>query len=84
MYWIASLLNIFQYFGSYHWSRSQKAYWTNILESVQILKHLNKLPAKLMSSKSLSRLLVAMVSDLCNHFCCSFTLYSFHFIFVST
>ena len=36
----------FHYLGSYHWSRSKMAYWTNIVESVQIFELLNKLPSK--------------------------------------
>ena len=65
-----------------------EAYWVNIVESVQIFEHLNKLPSKpplyeANEFQVLQPLLVAMVSDLGNHFC-SFSLYSFHFIYVST
>ena len=65
----------------------KEAYWTNIVESVQIFEHLNKLPSKPPLHEAnefqiLEPLLVAMVSDLGNHFC-SFSLYSFHFTYVS-
>ena len=57
--------------------------WTNIVESVQIFKHLNKLPSKSPLYEAnelqvLEPLMVAMVLDLWNHFC-SFSLYSFYF-----
>ena len=62
----------------------KKAYWTNIVESVQIFEHLNKLLSKSPLYEAnefqvLEPLLVAMVSDLMNHFW-SFSLYSFQFI----
>ena len=65
-----------------------ETHWTNIVESIQIFEHLNKLPSKsplyeANEFKVLEPLLVAMVSDLWNHFC-SFSLYSFNFIYVST
>ena len=59
----------------------KEAYWTNIVESVQIFEHLNKLPSKspLHEANDFQvhdQLLVSMVSDLWNIFCC-FSLYSF-------
>ena len=52
----------------------KEAYWTNIVESVQIFEHLNKLQSKSPFYEAnefqvLKPLLVAMVSDLGNHFC---------------
>ena len=66
----------------------KEAYWTNIIESVQISEHLNKLPSnsplyEANEFQILESLLVAMVLDLSSHFF-SFSLYSFHFIYVST
>ena len=66
----------------------KEACWTNIVESVQIFKHLNKFPSKSHLHEAnefqvLEPLLVAMVSDLWNNFC-SFSLYSLYFIYVST
>ena len=66
----------------------KEAYWTNIVESVQIFEHLNKLPSKSPLYETnefqvLKPLLVAMVSDLGDHFCSS-SLYSFYFIYVYT
>ena len=63
-------------------------YWTNIVESVQIFEDLSKVPSKYPLHQAnefqiLEPLLVAMVSGLVNHFC-SFSLNSFHFIYVST
>ena len=46
MYWIASLLIFFHYFGPIIEVIVKEAYWTNIVESVQIFEHLNKLPSK--------------------------------------
>ena len=65
----------------------KETYWTNIVESVQIFERLNKLPSKSPSYmanefKILELLLVAIVLDLWNNFC-SFSLCSFHFIYVS-
>ena len=65
----------------------KEAYWTNIVESVQIFEHLNKLPSKSPLYEAngfqiLAPLFVAVVLDLGNHFC-GFSLYSFHFIYVS-
>ena len=76
MYLIASLLFFSIISGPIIEVVVKEAYWTNIIESVQIFEHLNKL------FQVLEQLLVAMVSDLGNHFC-SFSLYSFHFIYVS-
>ena len=66
----------------------KEACWTNIVESLQIFEHLNMLPSKppLYEANEfhvLEPLLVAMVSNLGDHFCSS-SLYSFHFIYVST
>ena len=86
IYWIASQL-IFSIFSCPIIEVLVKeAYWTNIVESVQIFEHLNKLPSKspLYEANEFQILqpwLVAMVSDLRNHFC-SFSSYSFHFIYV--
>ena len=51
----------------------EEAYWTNIVESVQIFEHLNKLPSKFPLHEAnefqiLEPLLLAMVSDHLNHF----------------
>ena len=51
--------------------------WTNTVESVQIFERLNKLPSKSLLYEAnefqvLDPLLVAMVSDLWNHFCAPF------------
>ena len=61
--------------------------WTNIVESIQIFEHLNKLPSKspLCEENEFQvhePLLVAMVSDLWNNFC-RFSLYSFYLNYVS-
>ena len=67
----------------------KEAYWTNIVESVQIFEHLNKLPSLLKPPlyeanefQILEPLLVAMFSDLGNHIC-SLSMYSLYFINVS-
>ena len=88
MYWIASLLIFFIISGPIIEVVVKEAYWTNIIESVQIFEHLNKLPSKpplyeANEFQIFEPLLVAMVPDFGNHFC-SFPLYSFHFIYVST
>ena len=85
---VASLLIFFHYFGSYRSSQVKEAYWTNIVQSVQVFEHLNKLPSKSPLYEAnefqiLKPLLVSMVSDLGDHFCSS-SLCSFHFIYVST
>ena len=89
MYWIASLSIFFSIIsGPIIEVIVKEAYWTNIVESVQIFEHLNKLPSKpplyeANEFQILEPLLVAMVSDLWNNFC-DFSLCSFHFIYVST
>ena len=85
MYWIASLLIFSIISGPIIEVIVKEAYWTNIDESVQIFEHLNKLPRLYETNEFqiLEPLLVAMVSDLGNNFC-GFSLYSFHFIYVST
>ena len=88
MYWIISLLIFSIILFTIIEVIVKEAYWTNIVESVQIFEHLNKLPSKRPLYETnefqiLELLLVAMVSDLGNHFC-SFSSYSFHFIYVST
>ena len=88
MYWIASLLIFFIISGPIVEVIVKEAHGTNIVESVQIFEHLNKLPLKSPLNKAnefqvLKPLLVAMVSDLGNRFCSS-SLYSVHFIYVST
>ena len=89
MYWIASLLIFFPIIsGPIVEVIVEEAYWTNIVESVRIFEHLNKLPSKpplyeANEFQVLEPLLVAMVSERRNHFC-SFYLYSSHFIYVST
>ena len=88
MYWIASQLVFSIISGPIIEVVLKEAYWTKIVESDQIFEHLNKLPSKLPLYETnefqvLEPLLLAMVSDLGNHFC-SFSLYSFHFIYVST
>ena len=65
----------------------KEAYWTNIVESILLFENLNKLHSKpplyeANEFQVLEPLLVALVSDLRNHFCSSY-LYSFHFIYVS-
>ena len=62
--------------------------YTNIVESVQIFEHLDKLPSKSSLYEAnefqvLEPLLVAMASDLWNNFF-SFSLNSLYFINVST
>ena len=86
MYWIASLLFFYIISGPIIEVMVKEAFW--IVESVQIFEHLNKLSSKPILYEAnefqiLEPLLVAMVSDLGNHFC-SFSLCSFHFIYVST
>ena len=88
MFWIASLLIFSIISGPMIEVVVKEAYWTNIVESVQIFEHRNKLPSKSPLHEAnefqiLEPLLVAMVSDLGNHFC-SFSLHPFHFIYVST
>ena len=66
----------------------KETYFTNIVESVQIFDHVNKLPSKpplyeANEFQVLEPLLVAMVSDLWINFCI-FSLHSFHFIYGST
>ena len=88
MYWIASQLFFSIILGPIIEVVVKEPYWTNIVESVQIFEHLNKLTSKsplyeANKFKILEPLLVAMVSDLGNHFC-SFSLCAFHFIYVSS
>ena len=66
----------------------KEANLTNIVEFVQLFSHLNKLPSKPPLHEAnefqiLEPLSVAMVSDFVNYFC-SFSLYSFYFVNVST
>ena len=66
----------------------KETYWTNIVESVKIFEHVNKLPSKSPLYEAnefqiLEPLLVAMVSDLRNHFW-NICLYSLNFMHVST
>ena len=88
MYWIALILFFFSIIsGPIIEVIVKEAYWTNIVESVQVFEHLNKLPSKpplyeANEFQILEPLLVAMVSDLGNNFC-GFSLYSFIFIYVS-
>ena len=68
MYLIASLLIFSIISGPITEVVVKEAYWTNIVESVQIVEHLNKLPSKpplyeANEFKILEPLLVAMVSD---------------------
>ena len=81
MYLIASILFFFILLGPIIEVVVKEAYWTNIVESRQIFKHLNKLPSKSPLYEAnelqiLQPLLLAMVSDLGNNFC-SFYLYAF-------
>ena len=46
MYWIASLLVFFIISGPIVEVIVKEAHWTNIVESVQIFEHLNKLSSK--------------------------------------
>ena len=77
MYWIASLFFCI-ISGPIIEVVVKEAYWTNIIESVQIFEYPNKLPSESPLYEAnefqiLEPLLVAMVPDLGNHFC-SFSL----------
>ena len=74
MYWIASQLIFSIISGPIIEVIVKEAYWTNIVESVQIFEHLNKLSSKppLYEANEFQihePLLGAMVPDLGNHFC---------------
>ena len=67
-------INLFELFLVISLKSLSKRPWTNIVKSVQIFEHLDKLPSKFPLYEAndflvLEPLLVAMVSDLWNHFC---------------
>ena len=88
MYWIASLLFFSVISSPIVEVVIKETSWANIVEFVQIFKHLNKLPSKSPFNEAnefqdLEPLLVAMVSGLCDHIC-GFSLYSLYYIYISS
>ena len=86
MCWIASLLFISIIYSSSIEVVVKETSWANIVENVQIFKHLNKMHSKSPLHEAnefqvFEPVLVAKIADLWDHFD-SFSLYSFYFIYV--